>query len=67
MPKCHFSKLDSVLKYDKDTGIFKIKLGCPRCKFIWFGILIEENTTDIYQWTKNHEAIGELSKNNTLT
>ena len=58
-PKCCFSELDRVVRYVQELKIFQVKLGCPRCKTIWVGALIEESDDEVAKRVKHYRAASK--------
>lgn len=58
-PKCCFSELDRVVRYSQQLETFQIKLGCPQCKTIWAGTLIEESDAETLRRAKHYRATKE--------
>lgn len=56
-PKCCFSELDRMVKYNRNLETFQVRLGCPRCKTIWTGTLIEEIDDEAAEQAKYYTSI----------
>jgi phage FluMu protein Com len=52
-PRCGLKEMDKLFKYNKNASMFDVRIGCPRCKTIWVGVLIEDihsNDTQLSQY-----------------